>query len=191
MELASELGYEGTTMAQVSKRSGLPSGSVYWHFENKDRLFAALVEQSFEEWARQAGWQGEGGPSKSARLVDTLRDRVSAEDFSHGFWRLGLLLALERRMADSAARQSFLRIRERMLDLLAQWWARELPADVTAHDGELGRRLAQFTMAFSDGTFVAAAAGDDWDFQQLSDMLADALHHLVGQAASAARTTAE
>ncbi|MEV5013459.1 TetR/AcrR family transcriptional regulator [Streptomyces sp. NPDC053780] len=189
LELAAERGYEGTTIALVSKRSGLPSGSVYWHFDNKDSLFAALIEQSFEEWARQTGWASDDGPSSQRRLIDSMRDRLSADDFSHGFWRLGLLLSLERRMADSAARQRFLEIRRRMLDVLTRWWTGVLPEEVTARDESVARRLAQFALAASDGIFIAAAAGDDWDFQGLSDMLADALHHQVTRAVREARET--
>ncbi|MCX4457419.1 TetR/AcrR family transcriptional regulator [Streptomyces sp. NBC_01728] len=190
LELAAERGYEGTTIALVSKRSGLPSGSVYWHFENKDSLFAALIEQSFEEWARQTGWSRESGPRSQQRLDDFLRERLTADDFSHGFWRLGLLLSLERRMADSAARQTFLAIRRRVLDTLAQWWSVLLPDEVGARDPELSRRLAQFTLATSDGLFIAMAAGDDWDFHALSAMLADALSHQVCRALQGADGTA-
>ncbi|MEW1815852.1 TetR/AcrR family transcriptional regulator [Streptomyces diastaticus] len=182
LELAAERGYEGTTIALVSKRSGLPSGSVYWHFENKDSLFAALIKQSFEEWARQTGWSRESGPPSLRRLDGFLRERLTADDFSHGFWRLGLLLSLERRMADSEARQTFLAIRRRVLDVLMQWWSVLLPDEVGARAPELSRRLAQFTLATSDGMFIAMAAGDEWDFQALSDMLADALNHQVCRA---------
>ncbi|MFB6551088.1 TetR/AcrR family transcriptional regulator [Streptomyces sp. NPDC056405] len=190
LELAAERGYEGTTIALVTKRSGLPSGSVYWHFDNKDSLFAALIEQSFEEWARQTGWDGDSGPSSHRRLIDFMRDRLTADDFSHGFWRLGLLLSLERRMADSVARQRFLEIRRRMLDVLVRWWTDVLPGEVTARDEGLARRLAQFALAASDGVFIAAAAGDDWDFQGLSDMLADALNHQVARAVRETREVA-
>ena len=181
LELAAERGYEGTTIAQVSKRSGLPSGSVYWHFENKDSLFAALIEQSFEEWAQQTGWSKESGPPSQRGLDDFMRERLTADDFTHGFWRLGLLLSLERRMADSVARQRFLQIRRRMLDVLTRWWSNLLPDDALSRDPGLALRLAQFALATSDGIFIAVAAGDEWDFHALSDMLADALRDQVSR----------
>ncbi|MFB8000005.1 TetR/AcrR family transcriptional regulator [Streptomyces sp. NPDC056002] len=190
LELAAERGYEGTTIALVSKRSGLPSGSVYYHFENKDNLFAELIEQSFDDWTRHAGLQ-EPTPRTRETLTDFMHNRLAAEDFHHGFWRLGLLLSLERRMADSAARQRFLDIRRRMLDKLTGYWMDALPSDVIAHDDGLPRRLAQFTMVTSDGAFIAVAAGDDWDFRELSHMLTDTLQQHVARATRAARTKSE
>lgn len=43
-------GYEGTSIAAVSARGGLPASSVYWHFKHKDDLIAAVIERSFENW---------------------------------------------------------------------------------------------------------------------------------------------
>ena len=52
-EVICDDGYSGATMAKVAKRAELPVGSVYWHFENKDLLLAALIETSFERWHSQ------------------------------------------------------------------------------------------------------------------------------------------
>ncbi|MGW8634845.1 hypothetical protein [Streptomyces sp. NPDC055793] len=71
-----------------------------------------------------------------------------------------------------------------------RWWTNVLPGEVTARDEGLARRLAQFVLATSDGVFMAAAAGDDWDFQGLSDMLADALNHQVARAVRGTREVA-
>ena len=49
-EIASERGYEGTSISLVSKRSGLPASSIYWHFKNKDDLISAVIERSFNAW---------------------------------------------------------------------------------------------------------------------------------------------
>ena len=34
-EIAAERGYEGTGIAAVSAKSGLPASSIYWHFTDK------------------------------------------------------------------------------------------------------------------------------------------------------------
>src|SRR5262245_56203989 len=46
-ELAHELGYQGTSISKVVERSGLPVSSVYWHFADKDALFAAMIQHSY------------------------------------------------------------------------------------------------------------------------------------------------
>ena len=50
LDLALEHGYQGTTMAAVSASSGLPIGSVYWHFKSKEQLFVALLEHCYQAW---------------------------------------------------------------------------------------------------------------------------------------------
>ena len=49
-EVATERGYDGTTISLVSKKSGLPPTSIYWHFADKDDLIAAVIERSFARW---------------------------------------------------------------------------------------------------------------------------------------------
>ena len=49
-EVATERGYEGATISLVSKKSGLPPTSIYWHFTDKDDLIAAVIERSFQRW---------------------------------------------------------------------------------------------------------------------------------------------
>ena len=49
-EIASERGYEGTSISLVSKRSGFPASSIYWHFKDKDDLISAVIERSFDAW---------------------------------------------------------------------------------------------------------------------------------------------
>ena len=58
-EVATERGYEGTTISLVSKKSGLPPTSIYWHFADKDDLIAAVIERSFHGgWPRwTARWR--------------------------------------------------------------------------------------------------------------------------------------
>jgi AcrR family transcriptional regulator len=50
LRIAGERGYVGTTLAQVTKASGLPASSVYWHFRNKDELLADALEHGFRMW---------------------------------------------------------------------------------------------------------------------------------------------
>uniref|UniRef100_UPI00131AF4CF TetR/AcrR family transcriptional regulator n=1 Tax=Streptomyces fulvoviolaceus TaxID=285535 RepID=UPI00131AF4CF len=40
VEIAGERGYDGTSIAAVSAKCGLPASSIYWHFKDKDDLIA-------------------------------------------------------------------------------------------------------------------------------------------------------
>lgn len=182
LELAAEYGYEGTTIGKVSERSGLPTGSVYWHFENKDRLFAALLEHCIAEWEQRQDWLADGRKPSREQFEKLIALRAAEAPDPASFWRLGLLLALERRLSGTVARQTFLDIRHTRLANITGWWQHLLPASVRASDPELAARLAQFTMATADGLYVAGSAGDDWDHSALAGMLIDALRYLVDTA---------
>lgn len=44
LDLFSEQGYSRTTFANIAKRIGMTRGAVYWHFDNKPALLAALID---------------------------------------------------------------------------------------------------------------------------------------------------
>ena len=48
-EVATERGYDGTTISLVSKKSGLPPTSIYWHFADMAAYKAALVS-AWAQW---------------------------------------------------------------------------------------------------------------------------------------------
>ena len=49
LAIAAERGYDGTTVALVCERAGLPASSVYWQFRNKDELLLAMADVMLEE----------------------------------------------------------------------------------------------------------------------------------------------
>jgi AcrR family transcriptional regulator len=44
MNLISKHGFSGTTVDKIAAEAGLSKGSIFWHFENKDNLFRAVIE---------------------------------------------------------------------------------------------------------------------------------------------------
>src|SRR5271154_6673616 len=53
MELFAEKGYGATSIPDICARAGLTKGAFYSNFANKDALFLALLDRS---WERRAGW---------------------------------------------------------------------------------------------------------------------------------------
>jgi len=182
-EIANELGYEGTSIAKVSERCGLPASSVYWHFRNKDDLFAEVIQHSFDAWlATLPRWEPEPGTPRRELLAARLRATVAGYASSPEFWRLGLMLTLEHKLDEPTARARFRQIRRDMIARVERWWQHLLGPDVVAARPHLATQLAQFTMAATDGLFIASQAGDDWDLPALAGLLAAGLDHLATDA---------
>lgn len=52
-------GYRGTSVAEVGRACGIASAAVHWYFPTKDDLFAAVLDQIFEE--ARSGIDAAGG----------------------------------------------------------------------------------------------------------------------------------
>jgi AcrR family transcriptional regulator len=154
-EIAAERGYEGTSIALVSAKCGLPASSIYWHFKNKDDLIAAVIERSFADWLK--AWQvpDEGAPLD--RLAGFAMQLAKALLDSPDFIRLGLMLALERRPVEPRARAMFLQARAQTYDDLAKTLRGFTPelTDAQVH------QLVTYAIAGADGLFIAKELGGD------------------------------
>lgn len=194
-EISAERGYDGTSVALVTKRSGLPASSVYWHFGSKDELLAEVIEHSYREWLPATPrWNPpEPGVDRVEHLREALRQAGRSFADRPEFMRLGLMLVLERRAVEPAARARFLRIREEMLKAMSEWWTAVLPPGLPERRPELSRQLAQLNMAASDGLYAMASTGSDdtgsLDLMALQDLLALALDAVADRIAEEANLT--
>lgn len=50
IQLFSQQGYNQTSVGDISKASGYSKGHIYYHFENKEKLFVLLAQQSMKIW---------------------------------------------------------------------------------------------------------------------------------------------
>jgi AcrR family transcriptional regulator len=160
-EIAGERGYDGTSIAGVSERSGLPASSIYWHFADKDQLLAAVIERSFNRWlSGMTAWApARAGVTRVEHLSAVMRLTGKALLDSPDFLRLGLMLALERRPAEATARKLFLETRGQAFARILQSYG-ELFAELDAKEI---RSLATLTMAAADGLFIAHELDPDVD----------------------------
>ncbi|MDN3028329.1 TetR/AcrR family transcriptional regulator [Streptomyces sp. S.PB5] len=150
VEIAGERGYEGTSIAAVSAKCGLPASSIYWHFKDKDDLIAAVIERSFDTWLAAVVLPGEetGTPLEriTAMAANVAKSLVDAPDFL----RLGLMLALERRPAEPRGRTVFLQVRAIAQAKIAEVTETLFPG----LDEEAVHTLATYAVAGADGLFV-------------------------------------
>ncbi|MFB6551094.1 TetR/AcrR family transcriptional regulator [Streptomyces sp. NPDC056405] len=157
VEIAGERGYEGTSIAAVSAKCGLPASSIYWHFKDKDDLIAAVIERSFETWlaALELPSEEAGTPLErvTAMAGNVAKSLIDAPDFL----RLGLMLALERRPAEPRGRTVFLQVRDIARAKIAEV-ARTLVPDL---DEESVHALTTYAVAGADGLFVQREINGD------------------------------
>ncbi|HEX7826666.1 MAG TPA: helix-turn-helix domain-containing protein [Mycobacterium sp.] len=174
-EIASERGYEGTSIALVSKKCGLPASSIYWHFKDKDDLIAAVIERSFASWLTVATKLPKDATAKEQLIgvgAQTAKALLDSPDFS----RLGLMLALERRPEEPRARTMFLQVRDHAHQQLTDNF-RDLMPDLT--DAQVGQ-LAVYAMAGADGLFIAKEiSGDAVDFIAMFEMHGRAVYDIA------------
>jgi len=68
-EVFLERGYEHFSMRQVAERIGYSATTIYHHFENKDDLLFAVVDQGFERFAAQLAAAAESTEDPRERIV--------------------------------------------------------------------------------------------------------------------------
>ena len=178
LDIASERGYEGTSISAVSERSGLPPSSIYWHFRNKDELIAAVIQHSFEQWRGLTPIPPEAHTGDRGRAItDSMRRAGRAIVDADDFLRLGLMLALERRPEEPAARSNFLDIRRVTRAELEEFHRRVVGDELDPADLRMLGRLA---MAAADGLFIAREIDDEpFDLEAAMELMGVALSAVV------------
>lgn len=175
-EVAGERGYEGTSIALVSAKCGLPASSIYWHFKDKDDLIAAVIQSSFERWLAAIDLPRVQDAAPLDRAL-TLAARVAeALIETPDFLRLGLMLTLERRPEEPRARTMFLEVRE----LTARQIATVLRELAPSLDEDEIRLLTTYAISGADGLFIAGQIdGANANLPELFALHARAVHDLM------------
>ncbi|MFF3503204.1 TetR family transcriptional regulator [Streptomyces sp. NPDC003247] len=157
VEIAGERGYEGTSIAAVSAKCGLPASSIYWHFKDKDDLIAAVIERSFDTWLAAVELPGAETGTPLERVTTMAGNVAKSLIDAPDFLRLGLMLALERRPAEPRGRTVFLQVR----DIARAKIAEMAEALVPGLDEEAVQTLTTYAIAGGDGLFVQREINGD------------------------------
>ncbi|ADU49640.1 TetR/AcrR family transcriptional regulator [Intrasporangium calvum] len=169
LAIAAERGYDGTTVALVQEATGLPASSIYWHFGSKDALLAATLEHSYRSWRDTAPtWVASVEPEDLSDRVERRFQRAAqALTTSPQFWSLGLLLTLQQRVKEPAARRLYADVRTDTEAAIRDWWATVLSPDACRAEPELTTRLARFHMMLMDGLFLQVRSSKNKDVKRL------------------------
>ncbi|MFJ7748827.1 TetR/AcrR family transcriptional regulator [Arthrobacter sp. NPDC097144] len=175
MLLAARYGYEGTKMSMIRKATGLSASSIYWHFSDKDQLFAAALERAFELQSQSIpNWlDSPPGQSRTADLYSNILQFPRVDD-TMAYWRFGLSISVVRPQVDSPARARFLQIRRESTRWLAKWWERTLPAGLEQRRAA-ARLLGRLTIAIRDSEFIQRHGTTELDDDRVTWMIAACL----------------
>ncbi|MGH7821009.1 MAG: TetR/AcrR family transcriptional regulator [Candidatus Binatia bacterium] len=103
--LFSSQGYGSTSLSQVAKEARVSKALIFWHFENKERLFQSALQRSLEPYFVNVVDQMEGlaEPEQIHKLIDLfyafVRDHMQSIRFV-----LSLILREEKQPDDPVAR---------------------------------------------------------------------------------------
>lgn len=182
LAIAAERGYDGTSIALVTEATGLPASSIYWHFRNKDELLAETLEFSYRRWRAAAPtWEealalAGGADEVRERLRQASRVIVDSPEF----WRLGLMLGLESRPQEPAARRRYLQVREDTRAAIRAWWEGVLAPEDAGSAREVADRMARFQLAVMDGLYAGIRSERGWELERLVDLIAAGMQAQAG-----------
>ena len=111
--LLSERGYGATSVGDICRRAGVAKAALYWHFESKEGLLAAVLETAGSRWIEEIEKRvsASGPPAERLNgLVDGWR-RVLREEPQ--LLRLHLFLQLEEGEAPERTRRALEALFER------------------------------------------------------------------------------
>ena len=164
-------GYDGTSIATISRESGLPNSSIYWHFNSKAGVVAAVMERGAERFfATVSPTEREPDESPGAYIHRHLLASLNVAVTQSQFWRLLVLLLLSNDNPDVTAIVQQVRGRARTL-------LREVLQTAYAGSGEqqadnVADALTDYLLAAYDGILLAIQADPHPSLEVLAAQLA-------------------
>jgi AcrR family transcriptional regulator len=173
--LMAEHGYAATSISMITKLSGLPASSTYWHFGSKEQLLGAVIESATTTWLHGLKrWKDLQGTPRE-RLAEMMR--IGATDWSGGrpaFLRLIFMIALETKDGNAEVLETLRRVRRQVKRTFQRAFIDEYGELGDAETAQFADRLASFGMAIADGVFIAGEIDGNDNQAQLYQMLVTA-----------------
>jgi AcrR family transcriptional regulator len=177
-ELARERGVAGATIARVCQRSGLPVSSVYWHFDDKDHLFAEVIRTSFARWlVTVPSWDSAADTTLEDGLKRVLIPSTRTLAEVPAFLRVGMQVLLESGEQNAKTREAFVDTRNQVRLMIAAWLSAFLPSSMGADAAE---DVATLVVAFTDGMLVGSQVYPEWHPEEFVELIAATIAAAAG-----------
>ncbi len=149
-EVFAERGFRDASIDEVAERAGYSKGAVYWHFDGKDDLFAALLEERVDAPMREmidllqsAPPEQDMGPEASRRFVELLRSERELLLLNNEYW--------SRAVRDPELGARYAERQARLRSALARALATRVSNLGAAADAEVTERIATAIMGLASG----------------------------------------
>lgn len=163
LEVSIEHGYRGLTIARVSKASGMPAGSVYWHFTSKDHLLKSAMDLSFERHKDVVLAIGPEPGEEIENYIDRIMGVMRSSEKPMEFWRIGVPLIADETAPEVETQRRFREIRNEVTEIYTAWWEEFMPESVDAPKGYRPVDFAHLLLVIQDGINMAMACGEPID----------------------------
>lgn len=178
--MMSQRGYDGTSISDIARESGQPNSSIYWHFNSKAGILAAVMERGATRFFADVEPTPVGADETPEEHLRRALAEIGEVFRAHpDFLRLFILLLLGeqepeiteivRRVRDQG-RES---LRAQISSAFAPWGS-----DVSE---TISERTIDFALAGFDGAFLAFHSGTPELHKKLMAQLADSLIALANQ----------
>jgi len=152
--MMSSRGYEGTSIADIARESGLPNSSIYWHFSSKAGILAAVMERGAERFFAEVESPGEPKTDDPAEYLRWALHRSSERFVTHPeFLRLFILLLLSNDTPEIV--EIVRRVRQRGEESLHQLIQEAFRRVEESAGAYVADRLTTYALALFDGAFLA------------------------------------
>jgi AcrR family transcriptional regulator len=173
--LMAKHGYAATSISMITKLSGLPASSTYWHFGSKEQLLGAVIESAASNWLRGLKrWKDVQGTPRE-RLSEMMK--IGATDWSGGrpaFLRLIFMIALETNDGNGDVVETLRRVRLQVRRTFHRAFVDEYGEPDDAETAKFAEQLSAFSLALADGVFIAGEIDASSDQSDLYQMLVTA-----------------
>lgn len=174
LQLMSESGYDGASVAKISKASGLPASSIYWHFGSKAGILAAVMERGAEAFFTTSvlGLEVTGSDISPHQVLQARfqQARRSAEEHPE-FLRLLFLLILAD-PGDDATVAILKRVNDRGRAQLHAQITEAFLGRGNAAATEIADRLTVAALTFFNGAFLTVQTNPEVSLSGLIDDMA-------------------
>jgi AcrR family transcriptional regulator len=147
-ELMARHGYAGTSMSQICKASRISASAVYWHFESKEGVMAAMLERGITRYL-DAVERVSSTPGKSPE--DGLRTLFEEIERRPQALRLAIILGMEETSSGSIGGNKVAFLRKRGRAIIRRLVAKTLGIPENDREAE---RLGGFVISALDGAVI-------------------------------------